>query len=110
MAARRIVVLLPNTDEAGAFVVAQRIRATISNLKIEHRGNAGHIATISAGVACDCSEREGRKACAELVDAADQALYAAKEAGRDAVVAASSQELVIARPLRRGWRSRVGPG
>ena len=77
------IVLFPGTDEIGAVHMAERIRAAIRNLQIEHaNGNAGAV-TVSVGVAS-----AGPGAWMDqstLIAAADQALYVAKRSGRDAV-------------------------
>ncbi|MDR3468519.1 MAG: PAS domain S-box protein [Xanthobacteraceae bacterium] len=79
-------VLLPNTDEAGAERIAERILLAILGLGIPHEANANGVVTVSAGVAA--------LACAEappesLVDSADHALYRAKDFGRNAVIRAT---------------------
>ena len=80
-------VLLPDTDEAGAAVTAERIREAIFNLGIVHTANLNKVVTISAGVASmRCMEIEANR----LIEAADQALYRAKDGGRNAVARASS--------------------
>jgi diguanylate cyclase (GGDEF)-like protein len=79
-------ILLPDTDEAGARVIAQRIRETIFSLRLRHEGNPNEVVTISAGVASlTCTEMEADR----LVQAADQALYRAKACGRNIVIGAS---------------------
>jgi diguanylate cyclase (GGDEF)-like protein len=79
-----IAVLLPDTDLAGAVAVAERIRSAIVTLNIAHRGNPAGIVTVSAGVdAFDVvSESDAPKA---LIEAADRALYEAKNSGRNRV-------------------------
>ncbi|HET7888671.1 MAG TPA: PAS domain S-box protein [Bradyrhizobium sp.] len=75
-------VLLPDTDEAGAAVTAERIREAIFGLNIRHAGNSNGVVTISSGVASlNCSDIEADR----LIAAADQALYRAKDFGRNAV-------------------------
>jgi diguanylate cyclase (GGDEF)-like protein len=84
-----IGILLPNTDATGAAAVAERIRAAIAALGIPHDGSPRAVVTISAGVAALVPER-GAGSPAMLVEAADQALYAAKSAGRNRVCKAGS--------------------
>jgi diguanylate cyclase (GGDEF)-like protein len=67
-------VLLPHCDEPCAAIVIERLRAAMP---------AGQ--TCSAGVA----QWDGHEAPAQLVARADAALYAAKQTGRDRVVAAA---------------------
>ena len=81
------VVLLPNTDEAGAELIAQRVLRAVRDLKIRHEANVDGLVTISAGVASLVST-DGRPAT--LVENADQALYRAKDSGRNVVIRASA--------------------
>lgn len=79
-------ILLPGTDLAGAIVVAERARSAIQELNIEHTENQGSIVTISAGVTSmmPVLNLAGNSA-QDLVRTADQALYQAKESGRNRV-------------------------
>jgi diguanylate cyclase (GGDEF)-like protein len=79
-----IALLLPNTDVAGAVVVAEKIRLAIRALGIVHSGNPSGFVTISAGVDSRVPERLGGEPTA-LIKAADKALYEAKRSGRDRV-------------------------
>jgi diguanylate cyclase (GGDEF)-like protein len=77
------VALLPDTDERGACVVAERLRARVEELGLPHAGSCTrHCVTISAGVAT-CSPGPGEEATALLVAAADRALFRAKDDGRN---------------------------
>jgi len=77
------VLLLPNTDAAGALAVAECIRAAVRALAIPHAGSEHGVATVSIGVAAMAPG--GPQGPAALVEAADAALYQAKRAGRDTV-------------------------
>ena len=82
------VVLLPNTEEAGAIQVAERVRASVAALGLVHAGSAlGHV-TISVGVATSRPFERSDDA-QSLMDAADRALYRAKASGRNTVCAAA---------------------
>lgn len=86
-------VLLPNTDEAGAALVADRIRRAVLALAIEHDACPSLVVTISAGVAAVAPN--GFDADVEtLVERADRALYRAKHLGRNVVACASALEEV----------------
>lgn len=79
--------ILPATELAGALWLAEQIRSDVEKLNIEHAAsaNADHI-TVSIGVASLPGRQLGSPS--ELIDLADQALYAAKQDGRNRVVSA----------------------
>lgn len=84
-----LVVLLPDTDSAGALVVAETIHAAVAALRLPFsRYLAGHV-SISAGVATLGAADRSMAGAVDLLSAADRALYRAKEAGRNRVVAMS---------------------
>lgn len=75
-------VLLPGIDRHAAAPVAERLRAAVAETPIEDdEGTPLPALTISIGVA----EYAVPMRAAQLVEAADQALYRAKQAGRDRV-------------------------
>jgi diguanylate cyclase (GGDEF)-like protein len=74
------VVLLPEQTLAGAEQAAERLRAAIEALALPHPG--GGSVTVSIGVA---GLGDGTCAPDALFETADQALYAAKEDGRNRV-------------------------
>ncbi len=78
--------ILKETGQQEALLVAERIRKGIENLQIPHMACEAGIVTISVGVAARLP-REGGSA-SELVAAADGALYAAKRRGRNRTCAA----------------------
>ena len=75
------VVLLPDTDAAGAHAVASELLAAVRGLEIAHAAWERGIVTISIGLAV--SSPQSAIDTGRLVERADQALYAAKLAGRD---------------------------
>ena len=80
-------VLLPETDLEGARKIAERIRGRVSGLEVRV-GEAVIRTTISAGISCYPADYPGT--IPGLLEKADQALYAAKQGGRDRVVAAAA--------------------
>ena len=75
------VVLLPDTDAPGAHAVASDLLAAVRGLNITHAAWERGIVTVSIGLAVS-SPMTGMDA-GRLIERADQALYAAKQAGRD---------------------------
>ncbi len=82
-----LVVILPETDLAGAVAIAERIRAAAETDSLQVPGVDGPIRlTLSAGVACmDAGDAEPW----DLVRRADEALYRAKAGGRNRVEVAT---------------------
>ena len=80
------VVLLPDTDMDGALDVAGRVLAAIRVLDIPHVASPLGRVTSSIGVAQVVPAMNHTSE--ELIERADDALYAAKQAGRNGVMAA----------------------
>ena len=76
------VVILPATDKKGALVVAERIRAAVEEIQMPHAGEGDEVVTVSIGVATSNSVIDSP---ITLVASADDALYCAKDAGRNRV-------------------------
>ena len=81
------VLLLPNTDAEGAMIVAERLRENIASAQWLLRPVTASfgVATLSASVM-----NMEMKAPADLLQAADGALYRSKEAGRNRVTHAEA--------------------
>jgi len=93
-------VLLPQTDEHGAYILAERMRTAIR----DSFATDGLALTISFGIATFPKHGEDQDA---LLGAADQALYGAKELGRDRTVIHSPE---IAGLMTRAATRRAAEG
>jgi len=94
-------ILAPDTDEHGAYILAERLRAAVQNA-FEQHGPAP--LTISFGIVSYPVHGQTPEA---LLQAGDQALYAAKQLGRNRSVISSAEVPGI---LARGARSARGRG
>ncbi len=82
------ILLLPGSNAAAAYVVAEKIRLRVLARPVALASGASLVVTVSAGVA---EQRAGQITSVEaLYAAADQALYKAKQCGRNQVVLSSS--------------------
>ena len=77
------IVLLPGTDVEGALRVAENIRAAVESAVIPCEDDRGKKATISIGVNTRIPDIDGLTSA--FIEEADQALYKAKEEGRNRV-------------------------
>jgi diguanylate cyclase (GGDEF)-like protein len=79
-------VLLPQTRAVDAFRIAERIRAAVSGLSIIAPGaTGGERVQVTASVGVAALDSGSKREYAELMAAADAALYRAKGCGRDQV-------------------------
>lgn len=76
------IIILPETDEAGALITAERIRAHAEKMRVPVGGDRSLEITISVGVAVFPDDAASGE---DLVGHADRAMYAAKAAGRNRV-------------------------
>jgi diguanylate cyclase (GGDEF)-like protein len=76
------ILILPDTLLKDAAIVAERVRARTAENKISLENDETFSIHISLGVACS---GEQFASLTKLIDAADQALYQAKETGRNRV-------------------------
>jgi diguanylate cyclase (GGDEF)-like protein len=92
------VVLLPSIQSEGVVVVAERLKQALENLKISHSySSASQHVSMSMGLAW--CEPEGDFQPEQLLAAADEALYSAKDAGRNGyseVVVVENQPVFLA--------------
>ncbi len=78
------MLILPNTDRNGAMQIAENTRLAIEALAIEHKkSSTGHCITVSLG--CATTLPGDDNTIEQLVYVADQALYKAKQSGRNRV-------------------------
>ena len=77
--------ILPETKDAGAKLFAEELRKKISQLAVQHSGQ-----TIALTISCGISTYQQQEGASPetIFSAADQALYQAKQAGRNCVVSA----------------------
>ncbi|RMF57653.1 MAG: diguanylate cyclase [Calditrichaeota bacterium] len=82
------VAVLPYTKKSGAQYLAEFILTQVAELKISHKASPIlPYVTISAGVATyQPQEKSKIKSVKQLIEKADQALYRAKQQGRNCVV------------------------
>ncbi|MBV9860575.1 MAG: PAS domain S-box protein [Alphaproteobacteria bacterium] len=76
------VVLLPNTSEDGAVIVAEQILEGVRQLNITHQGSPQKLVTISAGLMTTVP-KPGSEQPDALIEGADQKLYRAKHKGKN---------------------------
>lgn len=84
-------ILLANTDRAGARVIAEEVRAGLQALALPHEDNPAGVVTVSVGLHAATAD-DAQLAAKTLVERADEALYAAKAAGRNKVCHARDLE------------------
>ncbi len=86
MGGEEFACVMPHTDEAGARMVAERIRTTMASAPLATASGVPISCTISIGVA----QAQPEEDLTSLLSRADAALYAAKTAGRDRVTIAAA--------------------
>ncbi len=74
------IAILPKTDLAGAKSYAESIRAAVENTKFIYKDTR-----IAVTVSCGCAQRKDAPSLKELIKAADEQLYKAKQSGRNRV-------------------------
>lgn len=86
------LIVCPNTQEEAAAILAERLREAVESYPLDEAAAGLHL-TISVGVAQRSASMAGPD---RLIKAADDALYAAKNAGRNRISRASA---LTARPV-----------
>ena len=105
------VVLLPDTDEIGAIKVAETLRANVEAMKMEHKNSKiSDVVTVSIGVAT--FDKHSLVAPENLVQKADEALYEAKNSGRNKVMPRAEELKVLDSSdfLKVVWSSKFESG
>ena len=94
------VALLPETDQDGAYVVAEKIRQTTADMVVE-AGSYQISTSISIGVV---SYPEDGQTADELMIAADEAMYSSKRLGKNRVVGYASSSESSEPPIAGAYR------
>lgn len=104
-------VLLPNTSMENAMMLGEKLRAKVESLQIPHPSSEYNVVTISVGVSCcvtpelDDDKADDEKAevmyPAMLMNAADNAMFLAKEQGRNRVAEQKCGEQRLAQVLQK---------
>ena len=77
-------IILPGTDSEHTNMLAESMRLQISDLRISHEGSTvSDVLTISLG--CASMVPDGANTRSDLLSAADEALYVAKQEGRNRI-------------------------
>jgi diguanylate cyclase (GGDEF)-like protein len=85
------LLILPETNGSGAMVIAERVREEVESHRFNYEGKV-HSVTISCGIAEINNEKD--QGVAGLISVADQALYKAKETGRNRTVLGGVDEML----------------
>ncbi|MFT4939110.1 MAG: diguanylate cyclase (GGDEF)-like protein [Paraglaciecola sp.] len=79
------ICILPDTNEAGASEIAERVQVKIAEMKIPHgKSQVSPYITMSVGIATSSGEQISSPD--ELIKNADNALYKAKSKGRNCII------------------------
>jgi len=84
------VLILPETNGEGAWMIAERIREEVEKCRFQHEGRT-HSVTISCGIAEFDKERTSD--LTHLIRVADDALYQAKESGRNKTIGGNGDDI-----------------
>lgn len=85
-------IILPNTDTEGAMVFAEQVRLCLENQRIHYEELE---LSINVSIGCYAAVAELNSVSADYIQAADMALYQAKNEGRNKVVCSTLSHVVI---------------
>jgi len=104
-------VLLPNTSMENAVMLGEKLRARVESLQIPHPSSVYGVVTVSVGVSCcvtpdlDDDKADDEKAevmyPAMLMNAADNAMFLAKQQGQNRVAEQKCGEQRLAQVLQK---------
>ena len=77
-----LVIIMPETNIEGAIIPVQRLRSSVENYNFEYNGINAKV-TVSIGLTMNYS---GLSSTTDILKSADEALYKAKESGRNRVI------------------------
>ncbi|MCP5003254.1 MAG: GGDEF domain-containing protein [Planctomycetes bacterium] len=80
-------VILPKTQLQGAMAVAENIRASFAKFKLEKKGSSEQLGTITVSIGA--AQYRPNESTETFINRADQALYFAKNSGRNRVATES---------------------
>lgn len=84
------VILLPDTPEEGAMMLAEEARKAVEAIGLPHEASTMNMVTLSLGVATASPTKDIDPKT--LIEAADKGLYKAKEAGRNRTILNSGDD------------------
>ncbi|MBD5633335.1 MAG: GGDEF domain-containing protein [Candidatus Eremiobacteraeota bacterium] len=99
------IIVLPDTPLRGVFVVAERIRASIERMPIRYDQRLLPAVTVSIGIGYTSDARAGST---RLFEAADRALYDAKNGRNRVAIAATDDAPQSAAPPERSVATGAG--
>ena len=103
-------VLLPNTSMENAVMLGERLRAKVESLQLPHTSSVHEVVTVSVGVSCCVTPDLDSKSDDEevevmypamLMNAADNAMFLAKQQGRNRVAEQKCGEQRLAQVLQK---------
>ncbi len=87
------VVILPETDEEGLLLVAERIRLAVEATEVTYEDKLLKVTASIGGAVCNCIDRQADGPA--LLKVADECLYAAKEKSRNCSVVTTVDTIVL---------------